>query len=163
MPILADDSDEAAEEDSDAAEDEAAEEDSDAAEEDADADEADADEAELLLALALLLLVELHEHPTMPTASTAAKAMTSTFLYMIVPPLSIGAPAGRMPPGTHSLTRRIVLRRAPLTHLQHVNNDKGKSSLIGGWMPPVELPATTMRGEPRPAGTSDSWRRLYPD
>ena len=90
VPMLADDSDEAAEEDSDAAEDEAAEEDSDAAEEDADADE-----AELLLALTLLLLVELHEQPTMPTASTAAKAMTSTFLYMMVPPLqSMHLPAG---------------------------------------------------------------------
>ncbi len=94
--MLAPESDEAAVDDSAAADEDAA----DADEAAADADEAEAadaeeDEADVALPLpedAALLEDEL-EQPTMPIASTAAKAMASNFLFMMIPFLSIGMPA----------------------------------------------------------------------
>ena len=74
---------------------------------DADADEADADaadadvdeaEAELPLAEADALPEEPLEHPTTPSASTAAKTIASSFLFTMVPSLSIGASDGPLPP-----------------------------------------------------------------
>ena len=101
---LADASDEACEAGADA-EDEgwgAADDEAVAADADVDADAADADdaeaEAELPLPEADALLEEPLEQPTMPIASTAANTIASSFLLMIVPSLSIGAPAARMSP-----------------------------------------------------------------
>ena len=93
MPMLADDSDEADEAEADAADADADEADADAA--DADVDEA---EAELPLAEADALPEEPLEHPTTPSASTAAKTIASSFLFTMAPSLSIGASDGPLPP-----------------------------------------------------------------
>lgn len=99
--MLADDADESAEEES-----EAAEEDSEAAEDEAAVEDADSDEAELLP------LVEPLEHPTMPMASMVTNAMTSTFLYMMIPLQSMRLPAGcrqvRIPNETYCTTLSIA-------------------------------------------------------
>ena len=96
--MLAPESDEAAVDDSDAADEDAADADeaeADADEAEAEAADAEADEADVALPLpedAALLEDEL-EQPTMPIASTAAKAMASNFLFMTIPFLSVGTPA----------------------------------------------------------------------
>ena len=124
MLALADASDEACEAGSDAGDEglDAADDEVDAV--DADADEADADdadadeaEAELLLPEAAALLEELLEQPTMPIASTTAKAMAISFLLMIIPFPSIGAPAGQMPSDAISLLWPTSLRTALLAIL----------------------------------------------
>lgn len=77
--MLAEASEEAAEADSDDADEESLE--ADDADADGDGLDEDADEAEPLL------LVEAPEHPTIPMASTAAKTMQSSFLFITVLPL----------------------------------------------------------------------------
>ena len=101
VPMLADEADGAAEEDS-------AEADEDAAEDEAALEAAELPEADELL-------VEEHAHPTMPTAITAAKAMADSFLTMVITFPSLVAPVGSTPPG--ALTLLVDSPAMPISHL----------------------------------------------
>ena len=106
VPMLADEADGAAEEDS-------AEADEDAAEDEAALEAAELEAAELPEAGELL--VEEHAHPTMPTAITAAKAMANSFLTMVITFPSLVAPVGSTPPG--ALTLLVDSPAMPISHL----------------------------------------------